>query len=123
MNPTVRFVTVGFGLNFALNTAPLLITEDVRQSGVYDEASPLLAGDGRPDGPPRRQAAWRETLMFAGALLFVFAVGVAAWVVDRHIHRDSPRSRPDEVVEWRSQILGWLSAALFRECVCCLGGV
>ncbi len=23
-----------------------------------------------------------------------------------------------EVIEWRSQVLGWLSAALFRECMC-----
>ncbi len=57
----------------------------------------------------------KDTLKFASALLFVFAVGVAAWAVDRHVHRDSPRSKPEEVIEWRSQVLGWISAALFRK--------
>ena len=100
--------------------APLLVAEDSRLSALYDEASPLLPGDGRPEEPRPRQAAWKETLKFTTALLFVFVVGVAAWVVDRHLHKDAPRSKPEEVIEWRGQILGWLSAALFRECVRCI---
>ena len=97
-----------------------MVSEDARMSALYDEASPLLPGDGRPEEPRPRQAAWKETLKFTTALLFVFVVGVAAWVVDRHLHKDAPRSKPEEVIEWRGQILGWLSAALFRECVPCL---
>ncbi|KAH9932682.1 PQ-loop-domain-containing protein [Epithele typhae] len=86
--------------------APLLVAEDPRLSMLYDESSPLLAGDGTAEEPPSRPS-------FAAALGFVFAVGVLAWAVDRELHRDSPRSKPDEVVEWRSQVLGWISAALF----------
>ena len=51
------------------------------------------------------------------AMVFVFSVGVVAWAIDGYLHRDVPRQKPDEVVEWRSQVLGWISAALFRECV------
>lgn len=98
--------------------APLLVAEDPRTSALYDEAAdPLLPGDGQGDERAPKPPAWQETLKFLGALAFVFAVGVAAWAVDRHVHQGSPRSKPDEVVEWRSQILGWVSAALFRECM------
>ena len=96
--------------------APLLVAEDARMPALFDEASPLLPGDGRAEeAAAPRSSVWKATLKFAAALAFVFAVGVAAWVVDRHVHRGRPRSKPEEVVEWRSQILGWISAALFRE--------
>lgn len=86
-------------------------------SALYDEASPLLPGDGHSEGLPKIKDARRETLKFVTSMLFVFGVGVAAWAVDRHLHKEVPRSKPVEVVEWRSQVLGWISAALFRECV------
>ena len=64
---------------------------------------------------------WQETLRGIGALVFIFGVGVIAWAVARYIRRGTPPSDPkEEVVEWRSQILGWISAALFRECAYCL---
>ena len=100
--------------------APLLVAEDPRMSALYgDEASPLLPGDGREGeqeaSGARSSSLWRDALKFAAALAFVFGVGVVAWAVDKHLHRGRPRSKPEEVVEWRSQILGWISAALFRE--------
>ncbi|KAI0770483.1 PQ-loop-domain-containing protein [Fomes fomentarius] len=97
----------------ARRSVPLLVTEDSRLSALYDEASPLLPGDTRTEEPPPRQPAWKETLKFATALVFVFGVGVAAWAIDRHVYKNRPRSKPVEVIEWRSQVLGWLSAALF----------
>lgn len=94
-----------------------MVSEDARMSALYDEASPLLPGDGRPEGPPPVKDARKETLKFVTAMVFVFSVGVVAWAIDGYLHRDVPRQKPDEVVEWRSQVLGWISAALFRECV------
>ena len=54
---------------------------------------------------------------YAGAIFFVCITGIAAWFVDERIHRNAPRSNPDEVIEWKGQVLGWISAVLFRECV------
>ncbi|KAI0822040.1 PQ-loop-domain-containing protein [Trametes gibbosa] len=93
-------------------TARLLLSDESGDTAAYDEASPLLPGDGRAEVPARKSMS-KDTLKFVAALLFVFAVGVAAWAVDRHVHRDAPRSKPEEVIEWRSQVLGWISAALF----------
>ncbi|KAI0632050.1 PQ loop repeat-domain-containing protein [Trametes polyzona] len=94
----------------------LLLSEESGVAALYDEASPLLPGGERAEVPARKSMS-KDSLKFISALLFVFTVGVAAWAVDRHIHRDSPRSKPEEVIEWRSQVLGWISAALFRKCV------
>lgn len=93
----------------------MLLADGPAESALYDEASPLLPGDGHSEIPTKKSMS-KDTLKFATALLFVFGVGLAAWAVDRYIHRDSPRSKPEEVIEWRSQVLGWISAALFREC-------
>ncbi|KAI0670993.1 PQ-loop-domain-containing protein [Trametes maxima] len=87
-----------------------LLVDESEESTVYDEETPLLAGGAEA---PTKKSMSKETLKFVTALLFVFAVGVAAWAVDRHLHRDNPRQKPEEVIEWRSQCLGWISAALF----------
>lgn len=102
---------------------PLLVTEseDPTVSALYDEASPLLPGGDRSEEPYPRRPVWQEALKYAAALLFVFGVGVVAWGVDKWTRKGTPPSNPeDEVAEWRSQVLGWISAALFRECVYCL---
>ncbi|EIW59688.1 PQ-loop-domain-containing protein [Trametes versicolor FP-101664 SS1] len=96
----------------ARRTARLLLSDEPETAALYGEASPLLPGGTGSEVPARRSMS-KDTLKFASALLFVFAVGVAAWAVDKHVHRDSPRSKPEEVIEWRSQVLGWISAALF----------
>lgn len=56
-----------------------------------------------------------SVIRYATALLFVFATGVAAWALDQRMHRSADRSKPEEVFEWKSQILGWASAVLFRK--------
>ncbi|KAH9846356.1 PQ-loop-domain-containing protein [Lenzites betulinus] len=93
-------------------SARLLLSDESEDTAAYDETSTLLPGEGGAEVPARKSMS-KDTLKFATALLFVFAVGVAAWAVDRYVHRDNPRSKPEEVIEWRSQVLGWISAALF----------
>ena len=62
-----------------------------------------------------KQSVYREFARYAGALAFVFVVGIVAWAVDEHIHQGQSPPKRDEVVEWRSQVLGWISAAMFRK--------
>ncbi|OCH92838.1 PQ-loop-domain-containing protein [Obba rivulosa] len=94
--------------NPALSQAPLLVTEDAETPGA-SEQTPLLSAGGAGRS---KKAIVREFGKYAAALLFVFAVGVAAWAVDEGIH-NGPRSRPKEVLEWRSQVLGWISAVMY----------
>ncbi|ETW81686.1 hypothetical protein HETIRDRAFT_173361 [Heterobasidion irregulare TC 32-1] len=61
--------------------------------------------------PPRLQL-----LKYLGAVIFVFATGIAAWAISEKLHqgKEDP-SRPEEILEWRSQVLGWISAVLYLK--------
>lgn len=59
--------------------------------------------------PPRLQL-----LKYLGAVIFVFATGIAAWAISEKLHQgEEDPSRPEEILEWRSQVLGWISAVLY----------
>jgi len=75
------------------------------------EDTPLI----REDVPPveKRPSLCREFIKYATALLFVFATGITAWALDQRVHGDGAGAKPDEVFEWKSQLLGWTSAILF----------
>lgn len=91
--------------------------EEVTSSELPEE-TPLLGGGDGNSIPESKPSVWQEFAKYAGALLFVFAVGVAAWAVDGFIHRDQARSKPEEeVIEWRSQVLGWVSAVMYCKCI------
>ncbi|CAE6415946.1 unnamed protein product [Rhizoctonia solani] len=89
-----------------------------------DEHSPLLR-----DQPPNTSASARtvendthdtiprRALRYALLFGFIIGTGVAAWAINRLVH---PRNgsepvppREDEVIEWRSQALGYVSAILY----------
>lgn len=91
-----------------------------------DEHSPLLRNQ-----PPNSSASAktiedaahdpfsRRALRYALLFGFVFATGIVAWAINRAVHpKDGSEPVPpreDEVIEWRSQLLGYTSAVLFRE--------
>jgi uncharacterized protein with PQ loop repeat len=83
-------------------------------SGAADENAPLL-----PNGPAvefieQPKSTVKEVLKYALALVLVCVAGVTAWAVSEHVKGDSDSTEdPEQVLEWRSQVLGWLSAILF----------
>ena len=80
--------------------------EVIRQPTGPIEDTPLLGNPGEPN-------IKNEVLRYSLCLVFVFAAGVMAWAIDSKIHGPSPPSEPEGIVEWRSQVLGWISAMLF----------
>jgi len=90
-------------------------------STAAGETSPLLspplpdpvdlAKSDKDDTPPVRRA-----VLYALAVSFVAGVGIAAFYLAPHDNSDDDsKGNGDEVViELRSQLLGWLSAALYR---------
>jgi uncharacterized protein with PQ loop repeat len=83
-------------------------------SGSASENAPLL-----PNGPPvefveEPKSTLKEVLKYALTLGFVCAAGVVAWAVSEQVKdSDAGKDEPEQVLEWRSQVLGWLSAILF----------
>jgi len=87
--------------------------EAITQEIEPTEDTPLL---GNPI-EPKRTSRWtmeNDVLKYSVCLVFVFAAGVLAWAIDSKIRGPRPpTNEPESIVEWKSQILGWVSAALF----------
>ena len=65
----------------------------------------------------KRTSCWsmeNEVFRCSLNLVFVFVAGTIAWAIDLKIRGHSIPKEPEGILEWRSQILGWVSAVLFR---------
>jgi hypothetical protein len=78
------------------------------------ERAPLL-----PNGPPVELAQTRAprgaagaAARYAGLLAAVLLAGAGAWAAAPR----APPGAPETVLELKSQVLGWLSAASYRAC-------
>ncbi|KAH9941052.1 PQ-loop-domain-containing protein [Amylocystis lapponica] len=106
-------------VNSAQSVTPLLVPDESEPPDLPEEETPLLLGSAEANEERAKSFVMYKFGKYAGALLFVFVVGLAAWTVDEHIHRDKTRSQPsEEVMEWRSQMLGWISAVMFCKSMC-----
>ena len=75
---------------------------------LSSEEQPLLTRSSQETHSTTRQLI----LQYTAALLFVFGVGVAAWLVEETTElRDSPPQT--EEPRWGVQALGWTSATLY----------
>jgi len=88
--------------------ADQVITQEIEPT----EDTPLLGNTVEH----KRTSRWdieNEVLKYSLYLIFVFVAGIAAWAIDMKIRGPRLPNKRESVVEWRSQILGWVSAALF----------
>lgn len=88
--------------------ADQVITQEIEPT----EDTPLLENTVEP----KRTSRWNienEVLKYSLCLISVFVTGIAAWAIDMKTRGPRLPNEPESVVEWRSQILGWVSAALF----------
>ena len=83
-------------------------------AGTASEYTPLLAANDSASDQPKRPSLAVQFIKYLATVLFVLMTGVVAWAIDQHLHKGQPRTAPVEVVEWRSQLLGWTSAVMFR---------
>ncbi|KAI0087823.1 PQ-loop-domain-containing protein [Irpex rosettiformis] len=97
----------------ASRTGPLILDVEGHPS-VPSEETPLIA-DVQSSGEDRKtsKSIWREFVVWGGALAFVLGTGAISWALDQYVHRNQPREPPKEVFEWKSQVLGWISAILY----------
>lgn len=91
-------------------------TPTVTVSNENGEESPLLAsevsGRRKPSVHPSYAAA---TLRYLLAMAFVISTGIIAWLASqRGVYQEVPKKAKD-VIEWKSQVMGWTSALLYRK--------
>ncbi|PAV17126.1 PQ-loop-domain-containing [Pyrrhoderma noxium] len=101
-------------------------TTNINEESTREE-TPLLNGQTQ-ERKERKTTARRllNALSSSGfiryllALTFVFSTGIVAWLVSRIIQgnsngsgNDNEDGRPKDVIEWKSQVIGWTSAVLY----------
>lgn len=96
-------------------TAPPLVAGTGTPTALPSEETPLIRDTQGPEDRKASHTTLRQFAIYGGALAFVLGTGAIAWAVDEHIHRGQRRAPPKEVFEWKSQVLGWISAVLYRE--------
>jgi len=89
---------------------PQLVEEEETNAS---EETPLIHDEEGATPSEKQTPLALSFIRYVTALLFVFATGVAAWALDNAAHGGQHRERPEEVFEWKSQVLGWTSAILF----------
>jgi hypothetical protein len=75
-----------------------------------DERTSLLAQESKVH-LHKHDPWWKPALFFVLGLLFVFLVGIVGWQVSA---RAAPSGPPREVWDDTAQIIGWISAVLYR---------
>ena len=84
------------------------------------EQTPLLHSPTAEATKARPQSyleMYKAALQYLLCLAFVVSAGMTAWLISRH-HRvgtDPDSGVGGPVLEWRSQVIGWMSAVLYRK--------
>ena len=96
--------------------SPTLIPESSVPGRLPSEATPLLAQESSAGTHEKKTSHVLEVLLrYGGALCFILGTGVAAWAIDEHFRAGEPRQAPEEIWDWKSQLLGWVSAILYSK--------
>ncbi|EKM51810.1 uncharacterized protein PHACADRAFT_262162 [Phanerochaete carnosa HHB-10118-sp] len=80
---------------------------------VLSEETPLISERRANENEKSRDSVIGQCLLYGSALIFVLGTGVAAWAIDKRLRQGQSREPPSEIIEWRSQLLGWTSAVLY----------
>lgn len=76
------------------------------------ESTPLLAKKEDTVSLSRRT----KVIAYSAAVIFVIGTGVVAWIVARTKGNDGDDGgREEDIIEWKSQVIGWCSALLYRS--------
>lgn len=90
-----------------------LAGEAITQEIDASEDTPLLDNTGNP----KHTSHWtleNQVFKCTLSLIFIFVAGTLAWTIDLTIRGPNIPKEPEGVIEWKSQLLGWISAMLFR---------
>lgn len=101
----------------ALSERTSLLVSDETIPNLTEETALLRENSRESSQEKTKKPILREFAKYAGALAFVFVVGIAAWAVDEYIHQGVLRPGPGEILEWKSQVLGWVGATMFCKCM------
>lgn len=79
------------------------------------EATPLLSSSNGTQESEKKRSLKRHVLEYVGMILCLVGAGIAAWGISQKVQGvgGDEEPRPGEVVEWKSQLMGYCSAMLY----------
>ncbi|KAI9443368.1 PQ-loop-domain-containing protein [Lactarius indigo] len=82
------------------------------------EATPLLSSSNGAHESEKKRSLRRHVLEYVGVILCLVGAGITAWAISQKVQGvghsgGDEEPRPGEVVEWKSQLMGYCSALLY----------
>ncbi|KAI0260253.1 PQ-loop-domain-containing protein [Gloeopeniophorella convolvens] len=77
------------------------------------EETPLLLASTDAQNAEKERSLKRHVLEYAGMILCLVAAGIVAWAISEKVQGAEEEPRPEEKVEWKSQLMGYSSAVLY----------
>jgi len=79
------------------------------------EATPLLSSSSGAHVSEKKRSLKRHVLEYVGMILCLVGAGIVAWAINEKVQGvgGDEEPRPEEVVEWKSQLMGYCSAMLY----------
>ena len=86
----------------------------MRLDGDIGEATPLLTSSNDTQESEKKRSLKRHVLEYVGMILCLVVAGIVAWAINEKVQGlDEGDPRPEEIVEWKSQLMGYTSAILY----------
>ena len=81
------------------------------------EATPLLSSSSGAHASEKKRSLKRHVLEYVGMILCLVVAGIVAWAISQKVQGagGDEKPRPEEIVEWKSQLMGYCSAILYCE--------
>ncbi|KAI0297719.1 PQ-loop-domain-containing protein [Russula brevipes] len=81
--------------------------------GDAEEATPLLTSSNHVQEPEKERSLKRHVLEYVGMIHCLIVAGIVAWAISKRVQGVDDEPRSGEIVEWKSQLMGYASAMLY----------
>ncbi|KAH9991288.1 PQ-loop-domain-containing protein [Russula vinacea] len=77
------------------------------------EITPLFTSSNDVQETEKERSLKRHVVEYIGWILCLVVAGIVAWAVSKKVQGIDAEPRPEEIVEWKSQLMGYASAMLY----------
>lgn len=83
--------------------------------GGVGEATPLLTSSNDVEETEKERSLKRHVLEYVGIIHCLVVAGIVAWAISKKVQGIDDEGRAEEIVEWKSQMMGYASAMLYGK--------
>jgi len=86
--------------------------QELQRVEDVSEATPLLTSSNYGKEMEKERSLKRHVVEYTGMIHCLVVAGIVAWGVSKKV-QGGDEERPEEIVEWKSQLMGYASAILY----------